>query len=168
MEKKRRIAVIPERLRNFRSPSRDEDLTPLPASKLFSTLRSAFEWAYSGDIIGELFGWHSPVYMVSRDRLIPVAKIPKSEMLEMQKAEYLERMRLKGAGNKLYGDQIVTEWWKVIMVSNGGVQHDFVSMIESEDAAVEIADLNGWHYVDENGFDWNLDVVRDYRDYERS
>ena len=51
--------------------------------------------------------------------------------------------------------------WKIVMVSEGGTKHDyrldFATQVEAEQAAAE----DGWRYVDENRFEWRLEVEVD-------
>ena len=51
--------------------------------------------------------------------------------------------------------------WKIVMVSEGGVKHDyrldFATEVDAEQAAAE----DGWRYVDENQFEWRLEVEED-------
>ena len=51
--------------------------------------------------------------------------------------------------------------WKIVMVSEGGTKHDyrldFATQAEAEQAAAE----DGWRYVDENRFEWRLEVEAD-------
>ena len=51
--------------------------------------------------------------------------------------------------------------WKIVMVSEGGTKHDyrldFATQVEAEHAAAE----DGWRYVDENRFEWRLEVEVD-------
>ena len=51
--------------------------------------------------------------------------------------------------------------WKIVMVSEGGTKHDyrldFATQAEAEQAAAE----DGWRYVDENQFEWRLEVEED-------
>lgn len=51
--------------------------------------------------------------------------------------------------------------WKIVMVSEGGTKHDyrldFATKAEAEKAAAE----DGWRYVDENRFEWRLEVEED-------
>ena len=51
--------------------------------------------------------------------------------------------------------------WKIVMVSEGGTKHDyrldFATEVEAEQAAAE----DGWPYVDENQFEWRLEVEED-------
>ena len=52
--------------------------------------------------------------------------------------------------------------WKIVMVSEGGIKHDyrldFATEAEEEQAAAE----DGWRYVDENQFEWRLEVEEDH------
>ena len=52
--------------------------------------------------------------------------------------------------------------WKIVMVSEGGIKHDyrldFATEAEAEQAAVE----DGWRHVDENQFEWRLEVEEDH------
>jgi hypothetical protein len=47
------------------------------------------------------------------------------------------------------------------MESGGGTSYDFMGGFETEEEAIEVAQSYDWHFVDENGFDWSLDVVED-------
>jgi hypothetical protein len=51
--------------------------------------------------------------------------------------------------------------WKIVMESGGGTCYDFMGGFDSEEAAVEVAESCDWHFTDENGFDWSLDVVEE-------
>ena len=50
--------------------------------------------------------------------------------------------------------------YKVVMVSAGGIKHDFINGL-SQDEAFDICEMNNWEYQDENGFYWDLNFVRD-------
>lgn len=52
--------------------------------------------------------------------------------------------------------------WKVVMVSAGGVKHDLSGGFKTEAEAEAFAESEGWRYVDENGFEWGLEVRQDY------
>lgn len=51
--------------------------------------------------------------------------------------------------------------WKVVMVSDGGTKRDFSSDFKSEAEAISAAEEADWHFVDENGFEWRLEVEED-------
>jgi len=51
--------------------------------------------------------------------------------------------------------------WKVVMVSEGGIKHDFLSGFKTEHEAEAAAEDSGWRYVDENEFEWSLEVEVD-------
>lgn len=48
--------------------------------------------------------------------------------------------------------------YKITMASGGGTVYDFMSGFESEQEAIKVAANYDWHFTDENGFDWSLDV----------
>ena len=48
--------------------------------------------------------------------------------------------------------------WKITMESGGGTVYDFMGGFESEAEAVKMAENYGWHFIDENGFEWALYV----------
>lgn len=48
--------------------------------------------------------------------------------------------------------------YKITMSSGGGTIRCFMGGFETEAEAIEIASLYNWHWCDENGFDWDLDV----------
>ena len=52
--------------------------------------------------------------------------------------------------------------WKVVMVSDGGTMHDFSSGYETKGAAEQFAEENEWHFIDENDFEWRLEVEEDH------
>lgn len=51
--------------------------------------------------------------------------------------------------------------WKVVMVSEGGTKHDFQTAFESEADAISAAEDADWRFVDENQFEWRLEVEED-------
>lgn len=51
--------------------------------------------------------------------------------------------------------------WKIVMVSEGGTKQDFRLDFATEAEAEQAADEAGWHYVDENQFEWRLEVEED-------
>lgn len=51
--------------------------------------------------------------------------------------------------------------WKVVMVSEGGTKHDFSSGYPTEEEAQKFAESENWHYIDENQFEWYLEVEED-------
>lgn len=51
--------------------------------------------------------------------------------------------------------------WKIVMISDGGTKRDFLSGFASETAANEAAEREGWRFVDENRFEWRLEVEED-------
>ena len=53
------------------------------------------------------------------------------------------------------------------MVSAGGVERDFCGGFPTEDAAEDFVEQHGWHYTDENCFEWSLDVKQDHAQIRR-
>lgn len=51
--------------------------------------------------------------------------------------------------------------WKIVMESGGGTSYDFMGGFETEEEAIEVAQSYDWHFTDENGFDWSLEVVEE-------
>ena len=51
--------------------------------------------------------------------------------------------------------------WKIVMVSEGGTKHDFRLDFATEAEAEQAAAEGGWRYVDENRFEWRLEVEED-------
>ena len=51
--------------------------------------------------------------------------------------------------------------WKIVMVSEGGTKHDFRLDFATEAEAEQAAAEEGWRYVDENRFEWRLEVEED-------
>ena len=51
--------------------------------------------------------------------------------------------------------------WKIMMVSEGGTKHDFRLDFATEAEAEQAAAEEGWRYVDENRFEWRLEVEED-------
>lgn len=50
--------------------------------------------------------------------------------------------------------------WNVVMVSEGGTRRTLSSGFETENDAITFAENEGWHYLDENQFDWTLEVEK--------
>lgn len=55
----------------------------------------------------------------------------------------------------------VTPSWKVVMVSEGGTKHDLSSGFKTEAEANHFAEAENWRYLDENRFEWRLEVEED-------
>ena len=55
----------------------------------------------------------------------------------------------------------LTPSWKVVMVSEGGTKHDFSSGFKTEAEAKHFAEAENWRYLDENRFEWRLEVEED-------
>ncbi|MDB2123890.1 LPD16 domain-containing protein [Clostridium paraputrificum] len=51
--------------------------------------------------------------------------------------------------------------WKIVMVSEGGTKHDFRLDFATEAEAEQAASEEGWRFVDENRFEWRLEVEED-------
>ncbi|MDC7290005.1 YodL domain-containing protein [Blautia schinkii] len=51
--------------------------------------------------------------------------------------------------------------WKIVMVSEGGTKHDFRLDFATEAEAEQVAAEEGWRFVDENRFEWRLEVEED-------
>ena len=51
--------------------------------------------------------------------------------------------------------------WKIVMVSGGGVKHDYRLDFATEAEAEQAAAEDDWRYVDENRFEWRLEVEED-------
>ena len=51
--------------------------------------------------------------------------------------------------------------WKVVMVSEGGTRKELMTGLASEQEANEAAEKLDWRYVDENQFEWRLEVEED-------
>lgn len=69
------------------------------------------------------------------------------------------------AHSKLHGHSKATAKpmpsWKVVMVSEGGTKHDLSSDFKTEAEAIHFAEAENWHYLDENRFEWRLEVEED-------
>lgn len=51
--------------------------------------------------------------------------------------------------------------WKIVIVSEGGTKQDFRLDFATETEAEQAAAKEGWRYVDENQFEWRLEVEED-------
>ena len=51
--------------------------------------------------------------------------------------------------------------WKIVMVSEGGTKHDFRLDFATEAEAEQAAAKEDWRFVDENRFEWRLEVEED-------
>ena len=52
--------------------------------------------------------------------------------------------------------------WKVVMVSDGGTKRDFSQGFATEAEAEQFAAGADWRFVDENQFEWRLEVEEDH------
>jgi len=52
--------------------------------------------------------------------------------------------------------------WKIVMVSEGRIKHDYRLDFATEAEAEQAAAEDGWRYVDENQFEWRLEVEEDH------
>ena len=52
--------------------------------------------------------------------------------------------------------------WKIVMVSEGGTKVDFRCGFSSEADAEASAEADGWRFVDENAFEWRLEIEEDH------
>ncbi len=52
--------------------------------------------------------------------------------------------------------------WKIVMVSEDGIKHDYRLDFATEAEAEQAAAEDGWRYVDENQFEWRLEVEEDH------
>ena len=67
------------------------------------------------------------------------------------------------AHSKLHNKELpeVTEQWKVVIVSEGGTKQDLNSGFNTEAEAIAEAEAHNWKYVDENQFEWRLEIDED-------
>ena len=56
----------------------------------------------------------------------------------------------------------IEQSWKVVMDSGGGTVRDFQSGFATEAEAEQFATEMGWRFVDENRFEWRLEVEEDH------
>lgn len=79
--------VIAERLKSMSTPSRDEELIPLPASKWFNSLKAAFQWAEVDNMIGSVLGWERQVYLLTPKKLVRITKVTEQMIYEDEMQE---------------------------------------------------------------------------------
>ena len=67
------------------------------------------------------------------------------------------------AHSKLHNKELpeVVEQWKLVMVSDGGTRRDFTGGYDTQAEAEAVADAIDWKVVDENEFEWRLEVDED-------
>lgn len=67
------------------------------------------------------------------------------------------------AHSKLHNKELpeVKDQWKIVMVSEGGTTKDFSGGFDAEEEAITAAAEQDWKHVDDNGFEWSLEVDRD-------
>ena len=53
------------------------------------------------------------------------------------------------------------EQWKLVMVSDGGTRRDFIGGYDTEAEAEAVAEDIDWKVIDENEFEWRLEVDED-------
>ena len=67
------------------------------------------------------------------------------------------------AHSKLHNKELpeVKDQWKIVMESGGGTVKDYIGGFDTEEEAITAASEQDWKHVDENGFEWSLEVERD-------
>jgi hypothetical protein len=67
------------------------------------------------------------------------------------------------AHSKLHNKELpeVVEQWKLVMVSDGGPRRDFTGGYNTQAEAEAVAESIDWKVVDENEFEWRLEVDED-------
>lgn len=67
------------------------------------------------------------------------------------------------AHSKLHNKDLpaVTEQWKLVMVSEGGAKHDLTGGFSTQAEAEAEAASRDWRFVDENEFEWRIEVEED-------
>ena len=67
------------------------------------------------------------------------------------------------AHSKLHNKELpeVVEQWKLVMVSDGGTRSDFTGGYDTQAEAEAVAESIDWKVVDENEFEWRLEVDED-------
>lgn len=85
--------VTAERLKSMSTPSRDEELIPLPAGKWFDTLKAAFGWAEIGNLIGSFLGWEKHVYLLTPKKLVRITKVTEQMIYEDELHKALEGLK---------------------------------------------------------------------------
>lgn len=100
----KRLLVMAERSKSICTPSRDEELTPLPAGKWFDNLKAAFEWADSSNLLGDLFGWQANVYLLTAKKRCKITKVTERMIYEDELHEALEGLHeaLEGLRRSYY------------------------------------------------------------------
>lgn len=74
-----------------------------------------------------------------------------AENLEFADEDYLPDLELK---------ETMKPSWKIVLVSSG-VKHDFMSGFASEQEAEEFAEKHDWVWLDENQFEWRMEIEED-------
>lgn len=88
------------------------------------------------------------VYMDSQAELIPEEENRKVMESAMEISE--DKIRTP--------ESDAVSSWKIVMVSEGGTKQDYRLGFSSEAEARRAAAAEGWKYVDENQFEWSLEV----------
>lgn len=67
------------------------------------------------------------------------------------------------AHSKLHNKELpeIVEQWKLVMVSDGGTRRDFTGGYDTQAEAEAVAESIDWKVVDENEFEWRLEVDED-------
>ncbi len=67
------------------------------------------------------------------------------------------------AHSKLHNKELpeVKEQWKLVKVSDGGVKEDLTVGFDTEAEALAEGESRAWRHVDENGYEWQLEIDED-------
>ena len=89
----KRLFVMAERSKSMSTPSRDEELYPLPGGKWCKTLKEAFFEAETGNLIGYFLGWEKHVYMLTAKKWVRITKVTEQMIYEDELHEALEGLK---------------------------------------------------------------------------
>lgn len=89
----KRLFVMAERMKSMSTPSRDEELYPLPEGKWCKTLKEAFYEAEIGNLIGYFLGWEKHVYLLTAKKWIQITKVTEQIIYEDELHEALEGLK---------------------------------------------------------------------------
>ena len=74
---------------------------------------------------------------------------------------YLERLNELLTDDEQKNAPVSKQEWRIVIVSDGGTKHHFMGGYKSEEEANAAAASYDWRFVDENRFEWRLEVEED-------
>ena len=133
----------------------------------------------ASDLIGSVRNYEVFMEALRRSALVPIEFEPMAENMDGYFSSEQQRIAIREgmsevqtvsaavheiAHSKLHDPKRAEPEpaWKVVMVSDGGTKRDYSQGFATEEEAEQFAADADWQFVDENQFEWRLEVEEDH------